>query len=167
MNLGTLRRYSRYCSPYRFSNQGSSVYGASRFKITPNTPVIQTIHELVSTIYPMMFKLSPMYCGFRVNRYGPPVISLSSTPIVFFNPNVKNAHPPISEPMTKMVIAKGSLCLKGGSTKLSKSSSPMNRKLTITKLATNQEKKNCQDRALGGGQKRNPGNCIVSTNKAT
>ena len=115
----------------------------------------------------MMFKLSPMYCGFRVNRYGPLITNLSSIPIVFFNPNVKKAHPPINEPITKMMIANGSLCIKGDNTKLSKSNNPMNRKFTITRLATNQEKKNCQDRALGGGQKRKPGNFIVSTNKAT
>jgi hypothetical protein len=129
--------------------------------------MIQIIHEFVNTLYPMMFKLSPMYWGFRVYLYGPLVINLSSTPIVFFSPNVAKAHPPTSEPNTQIPIANGSLVFKGGNTKLSKSTSPRSKKFTITRLATSQEQKNCQDRGVGGGQKRKPGNFIVRTNKVT
>jgi hypothetical protein len=167
MNLGTLLLYARYLSPYRSSNQGSSVYGASRFKITPMKPITHTIHELVNTIYPMMFRLSPMYCGFRVYLYGPPVTNPSSIPITFFNPKVTKAHEPINDPSTKILIAYGSLCFKENNPKLSKSSNPISRKFTKTKPTINQEKKNCQDRAFGGGQKRKPGNFMVSTNRTT
>ena len=92
-----------------------------------------------------MFKLSPMYCGFREYLYGPPVISLLSTPIVFFSPNVPNAQEPNNEPIKKRLMANGSLCFKLGSMKLSKSNSPKTRKFTATKPAINQDTKNCQD----------------------
>jgi 16S rRNA C1402 N4-methylase RsmH len=77
---------------------------------------------------------------------------------------VLNDQNPITDAKRNNTNADGNLGQKWGSTKLSKSRSPMKRKFTATRIAMNQEKKNCQDRGEGGGQKRKPDSLIVRIN---
>jgi len=70
----------------------------------------------------------------------------------------------MTEPKKNNANAIGNLSRRLGKKKLSRSSSPMNKKFTAITLAMSQEKKNCQDRWDGGGQNRKPGNLIVKIN---
>ena len=69
--------------------------------------MIKTKLEFDKTKYPRIFMLSPRYCGFLENLYGPRVINLLSIPIVFLRPKVRKAHEPIPDPIAKMHKANG------------------------------------------------------------
>ena len=95
--------------------------------------------------------MSPRYCGFLVNRYGPVVMNCSLIPEVFFNPSViipqkNNIVPKIISGIAKWKRNCVEIIYVSQSININKI---FNGKIIKNKIQVN---KYCQDHFFGGGQ---------------